>query len=812
MSVPSAFTTGLAQRHANGRVWLEIAGLPYAYGNFEATSSWFASRSATQQFEGVKSLLGLDGAKFTPPQLAAQRVDHVEGRVDLGQLVVRLNDTDGSLLTLWPTRRTDGRLSLATSIDYADEASVVLTQMVAGIQSDAAAATEAGGWGSSGVLYFPRETIGFTARSGATFTISNSTRGKYRSERSPHRGFDTTRPGGEKLPGEIVTQYPRSLQGRRCWLYFGLDADDATDGVLLFAGVIRGAGWENGAHELVLDCDDWQGALKRPLFADVFGGDPVKVAGDATLYLVGLGGTTDPSASLVGGLEGIRDVADDTIFRVVADDKIVTLERDSTVYGSLGPGGGVRVVSWLPNNPPTVGEVAITGPAVLVAGESQTDPRFLGTGFCGYDGENEPFEHPLQILLAILTSTGYLAEANGAYDVLPREWGLGIPQDEIDVAGIERIIRATPQYKVCIPVVEPVTDAREFIVRELLKPFGFYLRPVLGSTVGIGWLHEPTPADLAAATTLSSGDLAVDDRGQFVKFSGPAIDPNGIIGQFVVSTSPRIIDGKIELAQAGAIVWPVEVDVVDDYLAARAVEIEAAGIHDPSGGFPALMARDEHFPALAASYASRFGLPPVVLSVACTLDKITLNVGDLVLLDFDNVPSIYAASRGLSGVYGEVTQKAVDLARGIVDLEITQSSLGTVPTRAFAPCCIVTAWDSGTKTLTVTQNEFTEAGVADDTDAFADGYGVRLYRADMATRYPTSGAIPTIASRTATTVVLDSVPTGYTFAAGDVLTLADYTEQPATAAGATAKARFAFLADSADGYLGTADAANEWDA
>ena len=83
---------------------------------------------------------------------------------------------------------------------------------------------------------------------------------------------------------------------------------------------------------------------------------------------------------------------------------------------------------------------------------------------------------PIDLLLQFLTSVKGNA-ANGAYDLLRRGIGLGIPVEHLDLASFTAV-KAEDDYddsaKVYFVFTEPV-DAKDFIEKELCKPFGWYL-------------------------------------------------------------------------------------------------------------------------------------------------------------------------------------------------------------------------------------------------------------------------------------------------------------------------------------------------
>ena len=78
-------------------VWVEIEGLPYAYGNASKDSTWFTPRTDTsQEFLGIRPWFTRD----TMPSLPPQNLDHIEGTVSGGSLRLSIDDIDGSLTAL----------------------------------------------------------------------------------------------------------------------------------------------------------------------------------------------------------------------------------------------------------------------------------------------------------------------------------------------------------------------------------------------------------------------------------------------------------------------------------------------------------------------------------------------------------------------------------------------------------------------------------------------------------------------------------------------------------------------------------------
>lgn len=842
----TTFAAGLAQRHADATLALQIEGLPYAFGNFSADSTWFASSAYT--FEGVRPWLSVDGddkAAFLPV-IGGQRADLLRGRVSIGTLRIAVEDVDGSLAGYMATRRTDAWLRVlrgATTTTVAGSTDTVLnvadasvavpgrwvtvgvsTRKVANIDttsspetitltsalsggapgtgvtvesSDLSASSgatratvtttpessgAASDWPASGTCWLGTEACAFT-RSSDVLTL---TRGRYRSRVREHRGDPAA--GNASVPGAIVTQYPRGLIGRWAWLRLGLDADNDGECGTVFAGQVTKAQWD-GHRRLVLELEDSQAWLRRPIFTALGTGwngkdgqTPVGelvAGGDAFTVALQL----DPATTSVSASN--NDDGDRFAVRVgeqaliVALDAAETTSRGRPVLNVVGSADGRPVV--LDGYAGEVPAVAVFSKDAIA--NTSRDARSFAT----IDGL--PM-HPLHVLLALLLSTG--AESNDsltqsyAYDGLPSSWGLGIPIAEVDVTGIQDLAQQTPALTFDGVVIDAqIPDARDWIIKHLLQPYGLYLRSTSTRAISVGWLRAITGDDVTAATTLTLSDVIVDANGAPL-IVGPEF-------------SDEVVAGPVEWRVAGeetATIVQVSEDTAGVYVDASSIEVEVIGVRDPNR-------RSDMLTSLLDVIQTRYALPPAILRVSLGIAKSTLNVGDIVDVTLPNVPNIRDSSRGLTNEIFEVWSKRLDLRRGLVELELAQSGLQVERTRTLAPACIASGGMTGA-VLPVTQNTFTLSGGSyDDTDAFADGDIVRLYSSDLVTQSPPTS----IVSRTATSITLadDAAALGVTPASGWVLMHANWTD---TAGGnghsAATKARRAWRAGS-DELLGTND-------
>jgi hypothetical protein len=792
MTIPAAFSTALGRRSNEAIWWIEIAGIPYAFGTRTKSSS-FWTQSATvldadgnaipareeyEQFAGMKPWLGTDDKGIFDPQLSPQSVDYFEGRVNIGTARLVVVDVDGSLAGYTGTRRQDGWLRLQEDTGPDDD-----TIVLSGAPANP---------GLGAVLHIAREAVKYTGRS--TTTVTNDTmtgcvRGFYRSLRRSHGGVTTTGKGA------VAATYPRGLEGRRCWLYYGLDCDDARTALCLFAGYVRSTAWQNGARELVLAMDDGQGLLAKSVFTDLADTFATPKS-TATPKFGGLVNAPPYGQSLVL-FDGTYSGGDlETVNILGPNDSILAIKADASIP-----------LEFIGLNPGDLPAFTVLGAVLAKADVEFTQlPAKACIVIAPYDVAGTRFgagNHPLQVALQIITSTG--EGNNGSYDTLPADWGCGLDGDQVDVDAFEQLIHDTPGLLISLVVIE-AEAAREFIVRECLKPFGFYLRPTVDGRISVGQLATPPTVAISSVETITDEDLAVDEQGQVIQLDGPVQSVADVVGGVSWSDSPALINGEIVFSPE-TIVRIVE-DVTDpmELENTKIVEVKAAGLQGDRVGQPGAWGNDGGTDgsvvraAFVAMCQSRFGKPPSVLTVAVKIMKMlttagrSLSVGDFVSVTLANVPDIFTGGRGITDAIHEITSRRWNVAEGTIVFELARTGIGNVATRYIAPAADVFSWDSVGKVLTVLENSFSPSGKA-DTDAFRHGIVgvgdvVRIYTADLGTR---SDPV-TVTGSSATTLTLSGTPGSHTPAAGDVVLLDDYD-------GGTSgmRAASAYRSDSAEG-------------
>lgn len=819
----TAHASALSQPMAQGVLYLEIEGIPYAFGNLSADSSWFDVPG--QSFEGIRPILRLFDTGDLPT-ISAQRVDFIESRVSIGTLRVGLVDTDealdgnGNTLAGYvaPWRRDRAlRLAAGTGTTVAsgnagtatiavDDASAIPLGTIvrigsstvprrviavgagadtitiappmssapsggtavhgalagasastsASVAGDTSEASEPAGWPDSGVCWMGAEACGYT-RSGSTLTL---TRGLYRSRPAVHE------------QDEPVTLHPDGLVGRRCWLRWGLDAASDADCVDLFVGSVANAQWDTGGRLLALELEDAQSWLRRPLFSDL----PERVPPGAQGTWLQLAGGDPPIVAFEPGAERLE----------LPKGMEIVAELHGSVHllrGGEVPGAGVNplIVGTLYGTPPRAlrpGEAQATGdepaplrPAIFVGGLLPVPPA---AGVISGP-------HPLDALLKILTSTG--SGENGPYDTLPDHWGLGVPVEAVDVAGIEEIIAQTSELGAFRAVIlEPVDDFREWAIRTLLKPFGFYLSTTFDHPITIGRILAPSSGAIADATPLVLSDVAVEGE-RVALLEGPTQENAAVVGRVTLLADPRISDGRVEWGDRLRL-GMVSSDVRRGYQSATPVEIET--------WLPAGKPRNDFYEAMLGNLWGRFEVPPSILRVAVQPDPfVRLSPGALVAVTLPELPSAASNTRGLDSVVMEVWGKSIDLPRNRVVLELAQTAITLRRVRFIGPACEVEAF--GSNTLTVAEHAYTDAASDPvDSDAFTVG-PARVASADFTTE-----AAAAIAAIPADDTVVLASGHGVTPAAGWHLVLADYDD-----AVSGEPSRYSYVADE-DARLGAA--------
>jgi hypothetical protein len=766
-TIPANFTTEIGTRGARSHiVWVEIAGIPYAFGTETKAASWFTPRaSAADEFEGILPWF----PEGEVPRFATRDLDQLDGSLSLGQMTFSIVDVDERFSGYMATRRTALRTTLAGTSPLT--------------------ASSLSGWATSGVAYVGREAIKYTGISSNTLT--GETRGAYRTTEGTYAGPVTNTTGATR-GGEPIAPFPMFFEGREVWCYWGVNAAAAADCIPVFAGTIRKVSFDKLGRTIKIECDDSVGLLNAPAFRDV--GTFGQPENGRLIYqdLFYESSAFKIRATTVGGpvlSYGVIANAASVSLRVGR----LLLQTSTAGVNAASGSAEIEILALRPMQArlslteSELDSAAAGDPLVEVA--LLTKPS-TDTDDWRYYVASQAGNHPLQIALQIMTSV-VGDTANGSYDVMRAGWGLGIPEARVDVARFEALIERTPSLRVDFAIDKPIPNFREWAVGALFQPFGFFLSSTLDAKISVGAVSEPAPDDLTGLVTMTEADIY--DQGDWQSDLGDAVR------QLEWSDDPEMDDaGKLDLARTFS-----QFDVTDFdaelYPQARDITIESPGTHSGSRWLvPSGLDGRDYAARLRGIYTSRFSGPGARISLKANLKFATLEPGDLFKLTVGGIPNRFLAARGLTASVVEVVSRQPDLSSDppCVELVVRQSGLGNVLTRYVSPSCILTAWNSGTLTLTC---EYSTAAI--EPAAFGRASPVAsilIWRSDLSASF---GPVD-VASAGVTAgdeIVLASAPGGYTWSSGDVLEITAYQ----TAGDNTDL--FAFGADSGE-LLDTADA------
>ena len=338
--------------------------------------------------------------------------------------------------------------------------------------------------------------------------------------------------------------------------------------------------------------------------------------------------------------------------------------------------------------------------------------------------------HPVDIMLALMTSTGL--GTNGDWDVLPANWGAGLPISSVNepsfVAMQSRASGvAFPNMVLGWKGKNPAL--RRILEEEILAPMGWFLFLDENGKVALGSVGDVFNADIYPE--LTEDDLAEeDDGGHRVRMMGQ-LDETTSAQQWEwdwdwSSDKPRMIQ-KFRL--------PESLERMPDdnsELSIKARSMTAAqGAVTSRGNL----------------YAKWWSVPLPKVEVTVALTELDLSITQPVLLTISTLPNPF------TGSYGFVQQPCIVVGRGVsfeggtITLELL-----LVPRRNvgyWVPAVEVTVWDAPTLKATCKANEFSASGSggivpSQDVLGFEVGDQLMLLDSDLQVLSDTPGAPPTV--------------------------------------------------------------------
>ncbi len=743
-TLPAAFAAALALDHVAPEDWIEVEGLPWAYGLVDRAAGWFAARSANQQ------RLGVAGVLLALPRGAEQELRPLDAESSVGQFQFQLQlDDAGTVLPLIGNgARRDGMVVLSGDIDS--------TSAVGTINFTGSAAA----FPASGVLYLGRETFTYTGKGASSFT--GCARGAYALPGHEARQAHTS--------GDLISAYPRFLSTRRVAWYCTLDGTDAGR-VNLWSGTMRTAKLMAGGAGVELTAESLDGDLKVQTFTTqrtgklgvgIVGADGGYVAASdtesaaETTRLVLAEGST--SGAWTHGSEIIVRLGDEYLAGTVS------VSGTETAITILGRGQfNSAVVQHVPGD--DLVEVMWTG-ARNASGSAADQVSKFSAG-----------DHPLEIALQRLLSRKGDG-ANGTYDTLPEGWGIGLDASRVDVAGILALKRTWLPAARHLWVYEEPHVLKEML-GELLRPHGCYPVSSLGDLLRVLRLSPPIPG--ASLRTIDASSIV----------AVPTWDANtvNVIGRVVWRCDHDPVAGDFRQTFKGEMVGPY-MEAQEFYAGLwKTLELDAKGQftgNDSSANFFGAglsTGADEASLRYFEMVRDRYARPFPAIGVECSFDYLDVEVGDLVTVTATNLPDVTTGALGLAGAICEVTRRSIDRVRGVVQLTLLHSTAANT-FRLLAPSGIVSATGAGT--ITLTDGAFNDSG-QDRTAGFYAGQVVVVFSSDLRT----ARGLATLTSVSATQLGMATVPAGTV--AGDVVTLQLYSAQPAIE-----KSRHAFMASTSE--------------
>ncbi len=640
MALPANFLALLSQPGAKALHWIEIEGLPYAYGNRAQAAAFWTSLAVPMRFEAIRPYL---------PEVSGgvdARLNPLDGIASPGEFTFKVTDADGFLTQAANVGRDDSDPNALWLT--ADAAAGAATLNVGG---------NLAAWPAAGVGYIGRTTFSYTGK--GTGTLTGVVPGVYRSQ-------DVA-----IAKGSVVTQYPQHLGLRRCWFYLAMSATEVfaiADRVARYAGLIEDYDLDNGLTRwrLVVRTPEKELGESTTLFRGFRSGRlasslPGPQAGGTLAAPTGQveykpSGEADPGVSrdaTTGEVVlALRRTDGNIDTPLVANEQIYLRVEDEIILGQWN-----ATQSWLAHV-----QRGLYGTTVVQHSAPDAEWR-EGTFVVQQDATGIPEvryskftqgDSPEAIILQLLASSG-------TYGILPEAWNGGFEPARIDVASFETLRDTVHAAEHLIAWIDQPVSFRELVVEHLLKPFGLYLR------------HGPD--DLIRALYLRQGPPAM---------TVATIDSSHIVGQLKWQSGTPLTVGEYRLAcdldplaGVGGDPGTLFVDVFADtkrLFGKRAQQVvhksiflhAAAGSIVPAGSY---RQAQKAFDSRRAFFLARYSRPPPTLSVKTRWSLFHVLPGDPTTLIAPQIPSMSGAGRSYNGPADVAARKPVD-KEAAVELEL----------------------------------------------------------------------------------------------------------------------------------------------
>lgn len=642
--------------NANTLRWIEIEGLPYAFGNFDADATWFAGRAAVSQFKGIT------GALANIPQMFGGQIDPLNGgAVMAGNVQFQLVDINGLVTAMSNIATPQWALG-------ADITAASTTPNIPGLSPAV-----------GDLLYVGSET--WEVLSTGPLTVR---RGKFDSKAQDYGvGF----PVG-------IQPYTHANRKVRYYqvIHRKLITPDDTMKFQRFAGQMKALSLGENRATFELRVDSLDKEIDRQAFAGGINitientnlaADPDKVTdepgSDDDLWaawqwqmFTQLQMITEDVSQM--GLVNNQNI----VFKL--DDEFISCQVKSygggTLWGLLLTGRGLFGTRRADHKMPLkLREVlCVTEKSTATGAELDQKASFF-TYNAAMPGRAD---HPLCILLSTMLSTG--AGTAGIYDTLPKRWGMGVDASLVDIAGIETCIREDPNVRFRGYVKEPYNFLQ--FARELLRFYGAYFFINNSGKFTVKKLRPPLPESTMGYTSAANVD--------------PYMIPKGRAPTWQANWESAVQQITFKYGWDGSDYKTISVfNILDANIyakgSARTVSIESKvvgpNVGSEVGGVISAWDINAWLTQRVDYYRTRFGKPTPMVSIPVDYRGLVYEVGDIIQVNNQSLPNHIGGTR-LGGNYftGEIFGVQPDEASKTFTLLVWLLPFGNNPYRYYAPC------------------------------------------------------------------------------------------------------------------------------
>lgn len=339
-------------------------------------------------------------------------------------------------------------------------------------------------------------------------------------------------------------------------------------------------------------------------------------------------------------------------------------------------------------------------------------------------------------LLYMMTSTGE-STSNGVYDVLPLDYGCGIPEDEVDVDAFVRFagIFDGEHYPRRYVITKPTS------LREIMEQEAKLLGVVFVTHNGQITIRESPDHAFRADNGVATLDEDNQDKGnERASYSESA---DGVYNAISIKHSYDPVREEF----TGAPITIVDAASVDMFGQQRSLNIEHKGgrVSTASVAVAKLINRQLKF---------RFPFPRIDRSITRDLWGV-LTLGDVVRFSDRTMPNQFTGEYGVSNLAGFIERISYDFKNR--NGRVTVRLFPNDRVAPFAPSAEVSSYNAGTSTLTLVNTTFggNMAG-GNDTQMFAAGDEILICERNATNTAAADSWTRTIQSLTSTTITLDA--------------------------------------------------------